>query len=594
MSNNQYKLTRYLLLMLFVALWNSAMPQSPRAVPGTYSSTVKVNYVRTWDAKAPESDGNSMLTKSIRDAQQSTLYTDGLGRPLQTVIKQGSLSGASPVDLIDMVEYDVLGRQSYKYLPSPSTATDGTQTNGNFKTNPFAQQVQFYNTQLSGQSGEANITSANLNWAYSKVNYEASPLNRVDNSYAPGSTAVGSESASNETDRHAVRMRYLSNTEVDVVRKWTVADYTIGSGNSSTLQADLVVASYNPGTTEYIATNSITFTNGFQTAPGDYFTASIVTGVTTPPDGWGAYTSSGIYAAGELYKTIAFDEHDKQVIEFRDKSGRILLKKVQLDGTTADDGSGTSHEGWMCTYYIYDYKGLLRCIITPAATEELRLQEWNLMEIENLLEKACYCYEYDKKGRLIMKKTPAVTRADATYYVYDERGRLVLTQDGKQRKSSVNIWIAAIYDYLDRLVLKGTYITAATHKQLIDGAAGSSAYPFGMSNQPNANWTVLTEIGYDTYSTLPGGTGLAPLLDFTYSSSTYMSTAFGSPTYARQPIQSSHTKGKVTWSRSLNLGQDTYLYTVNSYDDRGRLIQQRTTNFAGGKDLVIIQYNWAG
>ncbi|MGN6493886.1 MAG: DUF6443 domain-containing protein [Agriterribacter sp.] len=588
-------LTRYSMLILLVALCNSAMPQSPRPIPGDYSSSAKINYVRTWNVKAPESSGNAILAKSIRDAQQSTLYIDGLGRPLQTVIKQGSLSDASLVDLIDMAEYDVLGRQPHKYLPFSSIATDGTQNTGNFKINPFAQQVQFYNNQLAGQSGETNITSDNLNWAYSKINYEASPLNRVDNSYAPGSTAVGSESALNETDRHAIRMRYLSNTETDAVRKWTVADYTIGGSSSNAVQADLVVASHDPGTTEYTATNSITFTTGFQTAPDDYFTASIVAGITPPPDGWGTYTSTGIYGAGELYKTIAFDEHDKQVIEFKDKNGRILLKKVQLDGTAADDGSGTSHEGWMCTYYIYDYKGLLRCIVTPAATEALRLQEWNLMGIENLLERACYCYEYDKKGQLIRKKTPAVTRADATYYVYDERGRLVLTQDGKQRKSSVNVWIAAIYDQLDRLVLKGTYITAATHMQLIDGAAGSSAYPFGISNQPDAaTWTVLTEIGYDTYASVPGSAGLTAGLDATYTSSTYLSTASASPVYALQPIQSIHTKGKVTWSRSLNLGENTYLYTLNIYDDRGRLIQQKTTNYVNGKDVITIQYNWEG
>lgn len=56
---------------------------------------------------------------------------------------------------------------------------------------------------------------------------------------------------------------------------------------------------------------------------------------------------AGAYSAGELYKNITIDEQGKQIIEYKDKEGKILLKKVQLS-----DNPGESYTGWLSTYYI--------------------------------------------------------------------------------------------------------------------------------------------------------------------------------------------------------------------------------------------------
>ena len=121
--------------------------QTPRALPSPYASTSLVNYVRTWDAAAPETNPNTLITRPLKDVKQVTQYLDGLGRPLQTVIKQGSLETTSGTgaDIISAVEYDAFGREPFKYLPTPSTATDATKNDGSFKLNPFAQQAAFYN-----------------------------------------------------------------------------------------------------------------------------------------------------------------------------------------------------------------------------------------------------------------------------------------------------------------------------------------------------------------------------------------------------------------------------------------------------------------
>src|SRR4029078_9101527 len=84
--------------------------------------------------------------------------------------------------------------------------------------------------------------------------------------------------------------------------------------------------------------------------------------VTDVTNSFGTYSINGSYPAGELFKYLTVDEHGKQVIEFRNKDGKVILKKVQLNAT-ADDGAGRDYTGWLCTYYIYDDLGNLRCVI---------------------------------------------------------------------------------------------------------------------------------------------------------------------------------------------------------------------------------------
>src|SRR5581483_9482772 len=66
-------------------------------------------------------------------------------------------------------------------------------------------------------------------------------------------------------------------------------------------------------------------------------------------------TDGGIYAPGQLYKTVSTDEQGHQVIEYKDKLSQIILKKVQISANP-----GTGHAGWLCTYYVYDDLNNLR------------------------------------------------------------------------------------------------------------------------------------------------------------------------------------------------------------------------------------------
>ena len=91
-----------LLFFISLSLWNLTFAQNRRDLPAVYSGGIKTNFARTWTAVAPESNPAMLITRSGREVIQVTMYVDGSGRKLQTVIKDGSLvNGGSPVDLIN-------------------------------------------------------------------------------------------------------------------------------------------------------------------------------------------------------------------------------------------------------------------------------------------------------------------------------------------------------------------------------------------------------------------------------------------------------------------------------------------------------------
>jgi RHS repeat-associated protein len=172
--------------------------------PGPYSSTIKVNYIRTWTAKGPASDSATLVNFPLAGVTQSTEYADGLGRSLQTVIKQISPVGR---DLVSPVVYDAFGQERYKFLPFVSNiATAGDlPADGNFKMDAFQQQAAFNTVQFPGET-----------YFYGQTDFEPSPVNRIVKQYAAGNSWAGTG--------HGTTSQYLSNTASDSIRIWTVGD----------------------------------------------------------------------------------------------------------------------------------------------------------------------------------------------------------------------------------------------------------------------------------------------------------------------------------------------------------------------------------
>lgn len=73
------------------------------------------------------------------------------------------------------------------------------------------------------------------------------------------------------------------------------------------------------------------------------------------------------YAADQLTATKTIDENQNEIIEYADKLGRMVCKKVQY-------GSDSSGKLYASTYYIYDVQGNLVVVLPPEAAKSLTQQ----------------------------------------------------------------------------------------------------------------------------------------------------------------------------------------------------------------------------
>jgi RHS repeat-associated protein len=503
------------------------------------SSQAQINYIRTFDATAPEQNATALMGRWVSDVKTATQYIDGLGRPIQTVLKQGSLESNSNAlaDVVAPTIYDALGRTPITYLPFAANNFGGNTSiaDGAYKTNALDQQNAFATAQYPGETH-----------FYSKTNFEPSPLNRPTDTYAPGTSWSGSElpNITNPALQRNVQMKYYINTIIDDVKIWDV-------------------------------TNNATI--------GNFGTYEIAT-----------LNNGGVYPAGELYKNITIDEHKKQVIEFKDKEGKVILKKVQLTAA-ADNGTGANTVGWLCTYYIYDELNNLRLVIQPEGVKQLVASNWQLAitnptAYTTLLEEQCFRYEYDARGRMVKKKVPG---AGEVCMVYDAKDRLVMTQDANMR--SQQKWMYSTYDLFNRPSSTGLITDPTNYNNLgfhLNAAnASTTAYP----NVTSYASEELSNTFYDNYNWLANySTGLTTFYDNAYN--TYFQTASNTTwPYAQNNVQSINIKGMPTGRRTKILGTtNTYLYSITFYDEKGRPIQSQGTNITGGKDIATTQYTWAG
>ena len=202
--------------LLVVCLQVKAQDASP-VLPPAYTVAAG-NYVRTWDVALPQATTNNITASSAIPAyNMTTRYFDGLGRLLQTVVKQGSMpTGAAASDNVSPIVYDDYGRENRQYLSFAANTTGGNTSvsDGLFKLNPFAQQQFFYSNSNSPVSGQGET------FYYSKTDFEASPLNRINKTYPAGNSWVNAG--------RGVAKKYWTNTVTDSVKYFTVTDVAGG------------------------------------------------------------------------------------------------------------------------------------------------------------------------------------------------------------------------------------------------------------------------------------------------------------------------------------------------------------------------------
>lgn len=135
----------------------------------TFTPTSGNNYVWTTVLRGA-TNTEAGISSQLRT--ESVQYVDGLGRPLQSIIVQGS---PLKKDIVQTLAYDDFGRQNKNYLPYVA----GTAT-GAFVTDAKTDCINYYKGNIPGR---AQLDQNPDPW--NETLYEASPLNRVEEGKGP-------------------------------------------------------------------------------------------------------------------------------------------------------------------------------------------------------------------------------------------------------------------------------------------------------------------------------------------------------------------------------------------------------------------------
>jgi RHS repeat-associated protein len=448
----------------------------------------------------------------------------------------------------------------------------------------------FKSTAFADQNSFDAAQFPNDQFFYSRTEYDRSPLSNVRTTYPPGNSWVGSN--------RGTKVNYWTNTAIDNVKIWTVTDVA----------------------------------NSF-----------------------GTYTTSAstYYPEGELYKNASYDENGKQIIEFKDKEGKTILKKVQLTAA-ADDGTGSDYIGWLCTYYIYDDYRNLRCVVQPVGVQLLLSNNWNISALSGaILSNQCFRYEYDERNRVSMKQVPS---GGTVYIVYDNRDREVFSQDANMR--SKNQWSYILYDDFNRPIQTGLMVYTTTLsdlstyvKGLSDGTSSSNTtgtnieqngtdivvrqretgvnsyiatssitFEDGFTTEPGADFhaqivpatpTAFSNAVNLNTNPVPSGATLYSLTysyydNYTWTSKTFSSSynsllSAGNNLYS-EPLSTGNNvlvKGLITGTRVRviedpnNLAAGEWMESVTFYDAKNRMAQSQTNNVTGGTDITTNLYDFS-
>jgi hypothetical protein len=525
------------------------------------------NFIRTVVAQRPGLNNETLLeAANMNEKQLSYQFFDGLGRPMQTVGVQQSPANQ---DVVQPIAYDAFGREAVKYLPYVSSAGGAYKTNflpkehANYATSNNAQ-YQFY------QNTTTRIATDTR--PYSETLFEASPLNRPDKDFGAG--------AAWHTNNKSIQHGYLinqHNTGSHATQEKVIAWDINGSGMP-------VRVTQTPQNNTYIATG-------------------------------------GYYTSGQLSIKSTKDEEGNEVREYTNKSGQVILKKVQA-ATSSNLNSTTE---WALTYYLYDDLGNLRYVFPPELSKLIHAAADTYVVTTTDLDTWAFQYKYDGRKRMTEKRVPG---AGWVYMVYDKRDRLVLTQDANQRALATKYWSFTKYDELNRPIMTGIKDTAGTLTQAQMQAAVDAYY----NNMTTTTWrkwgetyvgNVANNVHGYTNKSYPVRTGSVTTevdpnkylsvtyydnYDFRslwYGTYTYLNeglsevASYNGYNYTQPTTENTRVVGQVTGTKTKVLdggvtGGFTWLKGVTYYDDKYRVIQTIADNYKGGTDRVTNVLDFTG
>ena len=146
--------------------------------------------------------------------------------------------------------------------------------------------------------------------------------------------------------------------------------------------------------------------------------------------------NDGLWDKNSLQVTISVSEDGDTTCIYADAFGKTIMSRA-TDGRRRLD-----------TYYVYDMKDSLVCVIQPEGVSRINR---GFSFDDNLAQSFCFTWRYDAWGNVIESHVPG---GGTVQTIYDQRNRPVLTSDSEMRKRSE--WKYTIYDSLDRVTEEGT------------------------------------------------------------------------------------------------------------------------------------------
>jgi RHS repeat-associated protein len=174
----------------------------------------------------------------------------------------------------------------------------------------------------------------------------------------------------------------------------------------------------------------------------------------------------GTYSGYVLTKKILIDERGSLMVEYTDKSGNIIQKDVQVDGTA---GSPV----FLSTAYIFDDTGNIRYILNPKAYNLLSVLS-SFDETNPIFDANVYSYVYDGRFRVKSKHKPGV---GTNKVIYNRLNQVCLSQDSQE--ALTNTWNYVKLDGQGRSTQSGQLIntnSASTIQGYFDSFTASQQF----------------------------------------------------------------------------------------------------------------------
>jgi len=552
-------------------------------VQAAYDAEVKLNYVKLREALKGTSNPATFNSAGYRDVKESIQYLDGLGRPLQSIMRQAS-PGGTPTDIVSPVKYDALGRESVKYLPYVSISATGE-----FRMNPFNEQVSFSQVQYPGEQVY-----------YSKTVFESSPLDRPEKSFAPGNSWAGSEVNGNGK---AVSQHYLANTLPDDVKMWTITTFSIdnhtenipvaGSDPYPAGQLFKIVTIDEKGnaTVEYKDKNELVILKKVQVGT-----------IATDFSGYDGFLCT-YYVYDELnllrfvippkaVEAIRADWSffESQYNSFKSDIVNELCFRYEYDARNRMIGKKVPGAGWV--YMVYDKRD--RLVFTQDA---------------NMGSGKFLATLYDAFNRPVA--TGMITYTDGLSalraYIDANTGAGTISDQVANQPAPVDLYVGERTADHPTLYAARTSVTfTPDFSSEINGefvaTTNSNESPatttFAVADNPippGSNFIGLTITRYDVYPQNARSYTTANNSKLTNDPITQQQHADVLPSQA-----SAKTKGMITEASvrviedPADLEKGIWLTTNNFYDDKGRVIQVQAENYKGGAETITNVYDFTG